>query len=212
MPLWRRKPYDRTETLAAADRARAQRRVKKAIAGYRKVLEQDPGDLAVHGKIAPLLAERGERGEAMASFQLAAEGHLRAGFADRALSVYVQAVGFFPDAPPLWDEIARLHLVRGRRADAVNALVGGASRLGSRSRDGGIGLIRKALELEPYHLDATLALARLLSAAGRRALARDALEDLAGRVRGKALRRVRGALFRLAPTPASAWRWLRAAL
>jgi Tfp pilus assembly protein PilF len=207
--LWRKKPYDRVEVLAAADRARARGQVRKAIAGYRKVLAADPGDIAVHGKIAPLLARTRQADEALKSFQLAAQGHVKAGFQDRALAVYTQAAAHFPQEAWIWDEIARLHLLRGRRADAVNALVGGGRRLEHVARPKGIALLRKALEIEPWHLEASLALSRLLAKGGEKEEAKGLLEDLGGRVRGSARRQVRGALFRLSPTPGNAWRWLR---
>jgi len=209
MALWRKKPYDRTEVLAAADKARAQGRIRKAVAGYRKVLAVDPNDIAVHGKIAPLLAQRRQRDEALRSFQFAAQGHLKAGFQDRALAVYTQAAAHFPEEAWIWDEIARLHLLRGRRADAVNALLDGGIRLGRQVRPKGIVLLRKALEIEPWHLEATLALARLLARSGEKVEALDMLEDLAQRVRGKGRRRVRRAIFGLSATPGNAWRWLR---
>jgi Tfp pilus assembly protein PilF len=208
MTFWRKKPYERTEVLAAADKARAQGRIRKAVAGYRKVLEVDPGDIAVHGKIAPLLARRRQRDEALRSFQFAAQGHLKAGFQDRALAVYTQAAAHFPEEAWIWDEIARLHLLRGRRADAVNALLDGGTRLGRQVRPKGIALLRKALEIEPWHLEATLALARLLARNRERVEALELLEDLAQRVRGKGRRRVRRAIFGMSPTPGNAWRWM----
>jgi len=209
MAFWRKKPYDRAEILAAADKARAQGRIRKAVAGYRKVLAVDPNDVAVHGKIAPLLARRHEPEEALRSFQFAAQGHLKAGFQDRALAVYVQAAAHFPEEAWIWDEIARLHLLRGRRADAVNALLDGGTRLGRQVRPKGIALLRKALEIEPWHLEATLALGRLLRKSGEAVEALDLLEDLVARVRGKGRRRVRRAIFGMSPTPGNAWRWLR---
>jgi tetratricopeptide (TPR) repeat protein len=210
VPFWRRKPYSRTETLAAADKARATGRARKAVALYRKVLANDPSDATVHGKIAPLLAQiRKERGAALASFELAAQGHLKAGFSDRALAMTVQAASYFPEEASLWEEIARLHMIRARRADAVNALIDGGNAIGrTRFRAGGLRLLRKALEIEPWHLQATLALARLLAKEQEREEALALLEDLSERVRGKGRRRVRRAVLRLSFTPVNLWRWI----
>jgi tetratricopeptide (TPR) repeat protein len=214
VPFWRKKAYDRTELLAAADRARAQGRRRRAIRGYRKVLEADPLDHVVHGKLAPVLAQMKRRGEALASFELAAQGQLKAGFTDRALAMYVQAASHFPEEASLWEEIARLEHMRGRRADAVQALIEGGRELGRRAelRPIGVRLLKSALDLEPWHPPATMALARLLVKERERGEALALLEDLAQRVRGPARRRARGAILRLAPTPGNAWLWLRAAL
>ncbi len=211
---WRRpKPFDRTATLAAADRARARGRTKKAIAGYRRVLEVHPDDLTVHGKVAPLLARRGERGAALASFLKASDGHVRAGFTDRALSVLSQATAFYPEEEPLWQDLARLQLARGRRADAVAALVRGGRRLlRSRHREVGERVLRLALQIEPWQPDAVLVLARTLARLGRKREALGLLDGLAPRVGGRTLSRARRLAFRLSPTPARLWRWLLAAL
>lgn len=214
MPFWRKKPFDRIETLAAADRARASGKLKKAVQLYRKVLAVDPGDVVVHGRLAPLLARTGERGAALASFEMAAKGHVKSGFLDRAAAVYVQAAECFPRQASVWEELARLHQLRGRRADAVRALLDGGQSLGEspRTRADGVRLLRSALELEPWHLDSCLALAGLLARTGERIEALALVEGVASRVRGRGLRRARAALFRLSPTPGNGWRWLRSAL
>lgn len=211
MAFWRKKPYDRSQTLAEAEKARGQGRTGRAIRLYRTVLAKEPNDAVVHGKIAPLLARRRKlRGEALASFRLAAQGQLKAGFTDRAIAVYVQAAAFFPLETELWEEIAKLDQTRGRRADAIGALLEGAEHLrkAKATRQEGARLLRKALELEPWHLEATLHLARLLARDREKQEALALLEDIAGRVRGRGRRRVRRAIFRISPTPGNAWRWM----
>lgn len=208
--LFRKKPYSRTETLAAADRARAKGRRKKAITGYQRVLAEDPNDVTVHGKLAPLLAQAGRRADALASFRKATDGHLRAGFADRGLSVLTQAVAFFPEETGLWEEIAELHVRRGRRADAVGVLVQGGERLARAGRrPAAIRILRRSLELEPWQPNAVVALARVLGAMREKEEALALLDGLAARVRGPLLRRVLGQAFRLSPTPRNLWRWVR---
>jgi tetratricopeptide (TPR) repeat protein len=211
--FWKKKRFDRSEELAAADRARARGRRKQAIAGYRRILTVDPNDLAVHGKIAPLLARNGRRAEALASFRAAADGHLRAGFADRAVALFRQAAELFPDEEPLWTEAAKLHLQRGRRGDAVAVLVAGGRTLSrTRHRPVGAKLLRRALDLEPWQPDATMLLARVLARDRRKSEAVALLDELSSRVRGKLRRLARGLAFRISPTPANLWRWARSAL
>ncbi|HEU4384185.1 MAG TPA: tetratricopeptide repeat protein [Anaeromyxobacteraceae bacterium] len=213
MAFWRKKPYDRSATLAEAEKARGQGRRARAVKLYRAVLAKEPNNAVVHGKIAPLLARKRKlRGEALASFRLAAQGQLKAGFTDRAIALYVQAAAFFPLETELWEEIARLDQVRGRRADAIGALTEGAGHLGKArpTRPEAARLLRKALEIEPWHLEATLQLAGLLARDGEKQEALALLEDVANRVRGKGRRRVRHAMFRLSPTPGNAWRWMAA--
>ena len=210
--FWRKRPFDRTEVLAAADRARARGRTKKAIAGYRTVLETAPGDLAVHAKIAPLLARTGQREAALASFRFAAEGQEAAGFPDRGLSLMVQAAGLYPEEARLWEEIARLHLTRARRADAVAALVAGGRRLFHlRALAAGAQVLRRAVEIEPWQPEATVLLARVLARSGRKEEALALLDGLDSRVDGKVRRRARRAAWLVSPSLRRTWRWLGAA-
>jgi hypothetical protein len=71
-------------------------------------------------------------------------------------------------------------------------------------------LLRGALALEPSRVGVTFDLAHLLGKTGQHAEAQGLYQDLARRCRGAALRRARRRVFMLAPTPAAAWRWLRA--
>ncbi len=206
----RTKTFDRTTELAAADVARARGRRKRAIAGYRRVLDANPQDLTVHAKIAPLLAASGDRAGALASFRTAADGQAKAGFNERALSLFIQASEHYPDEETLWPEIARLHLQRGRRAEAVAALIQGGWRLHlARQYKVAERVLHLALQFEPHDADATAILARTVNAAGRRDEAEQLLEGLAARVRGRRLSAVRGILFRIHPTFGNLWAWIR---
>ena len=208
-PKPKAKRKDRTELLAQAEKSRTRGRRKRAITLYRELLKQDPGDLTVHGRVAPLLAAEGLHDEAMASFRTAASGHAAAGFADRGIAVLRQAAELFPEDEPLWTELVSLHLQRGRRGDAVAVLLDGGERLLSgRFRPIGAKLLRRALELEPWNVKGTLLLARTLSKERRGGEAVALLEGLARRVGGKAQRQALGLAFRTSPSPARLWRWL----
>jgi tetratricopeptide (TPR) repeat protein len=209
---WSKPPSTRVELIAVADVARARGRRKQAIAGYRRVLEANPQDLNVHAKLAPLLAAAGDRDGALASFRTAADGQAKAGFHERALSLFIQAADHYPDEETLWPEIARLHLQRGRRAEAVaNLTEGGWRLLLARRPQLAEWVLRLALQFEPYDGDANAILARVLRKLGRRDEAVAALEGVAARTRGRRLRAVRGLVFRIHPTPAHFWAWMRAA-
>ncbi len=210
MALFSRTPKTRAEVLAAADKARARGRVKKAVAGYRKALESDPADPSVNVKLGPLLAKLGESEGGAACFRTAAKRHLDQGFVDRAAAVNVAATGVFPLDAGFRIELARLNVLRGRKLDAVATLVDGARALArARRPDVAASLLSRALDVEPWHLDAGLALVPIFARSGREPDARRLVQGLEARTRGPALRRIRWVAFRTWPGLGTFWRWLR---
>jgi tetratricopeptide (TPR) repeat protein len=163
--------------------------------------------------VAALLGESGRAAEAWPHFVTAGEAYARDGFYDKAIAVYVRAAAFLPAKVELWLSLADLNLRRQRKGDAFKACLDGRRcfrRLEQHQQAGQ--LLRRALEIEPFHVDTTLDLARVRRRAGQREEATRLLQGIAARNRGRTLRRIRGAQLRLRPTPAAVWRWLRAAV
>ena len=212
MLFGKKAPPTRSELITEADRARSKGKLKKAIAGYRKALELEPKDPAVHVKLAPLLARVNEAEASLQSFRTAAQGHLDKGFSDKALAVYTQAAEAFPTQVNLWQQVAQMNLARGRRADAVKMLLRGRFLLrGKNERREAIALLKEALILEPTLFDPRLDLALLLARQHLRAEAMALLEPMVKELKGAQLRQVRWTMLRAAPSLGAVWRWLRAA-
>lgn len=213
MLFTRHKSYDRFEILAAAENARAKGKTRKATAEYRKILEVDPTDHEIHAKLAPLLAKRRQLRAAWSSFVTAGEGYIRDGYGDKALAVYMQAARYMPRKIEVWETIAKLQVERERRPDAIKALLEGSRHFRSRKlRIQGLRLLRRACEIEPGHFEATFQLAKGLAKAGEKKEAQWLLNGLGDWASGRNRRRVRTRLFWMSPTPATAWRWLVAAI
>ena len=207
--LFRRKPKTRQELVLLGDQARARGRVKKAINHYQAALVLAPDDATIHGKLAPLLAKTQQGEAALNSFKAAADGHVAKGFTDRAISVWTQAAGSFPNQPRIWQELSRLQLGRGRRADALKALIDGRAALKRKGeRAEAAVLLRQVLELESGHVDARLDLAGLMGKLGQRDEALALLTPLEDGP-PKVLKRVRKTQFWIAPSPGRLWRWFR---
>ncbi|MBW2287494.1 MAG: tetratricopeptide repeat protein [Deltaproteobacteria bacterium] len=205
--------YDRTRILGAAARARAKSKRRKAIALYRSVLAVERSNPELHARIAPLLAETGQRFDAWVSYQTLAQTCLRDGSTDRALAVYREAAGYLPHETQVWLALARLHLKRGKRSEAVEVLLEGACQFGSRWHwPEAVHLLRRIHSIAPWEFDAVFELARLLAKSDQAAEARRFLEGLESRYNGERLRRVYAAQFRLNGDLRYAWLWLRSAL
>ena len=209
--ITKQKPQlNRTEVLALADKLRLKGKYKKAVAEYRRLIAHDGADADAYSKMAPLLVKLRQRDEALKSFRAAADGFVARGFVDRAIAMHAQAAAAFPAEPWVWSQLAHLNHGRGRRAEAIKALLSGAFRVEGKRRAEAVKLLEQARAYEPYHLEATVALCRLLKKDGRASEAKALLEDLCGAIRGPGLARVRAAQFRLFPGFGTFLRWLRA--
>jgi len=206
--FWR-KNYDRSTALAVADKARQRGSIRKAVRWYMKVLKNDPGDLQTNSKVAPLLARLGRWDESRQSFDKAAKGFLEAGFAPKAIAVWTVAAQTFPEQVEYWERIANEQVMRGKKQDAVQALLQGCSQLRKkRQRPLAMLLLRQVLTLDPIHIPATLDLADLLRKDGARGEARRLLGAILAYARARTLRRkVRFALFRIEPSFRGALDW-----
>lgn len=183
--------------------------MRKAIAGYSKILQNEPSDYHVHAKVAPLFAKVRRWEDSRKSFHAAGAGYLAAGFADKAVAIWTMAAQHFPEDVPYWERIANELVKRGHKADAVRTLLQGRKQLRSSfQRPLAIQLLEQVLVLDPSHIDATLDLVRLLRIEGQRAKAQKLLSDLSRDVRGPKLRKVRGAQFRLSPGFRTFFAWL----
>ncbi len=209
MGFWSKKPLNRSDHLALASKAASRGRYKKAIASYREVLKAQPEDPDVLAKMAYALAKSKNAAEAWSTFIKAAGIYKKKGFVAKAVSVYNQAGEFFPDRVDVWESLAGLEMEREIPANAVNALLEGRRRMRRRGqRPGAIALLRKVLSIEKDHVPASRDLARLLAKEGRKNESLVLLEQLAGRINGRDLRRVRRTIFRISPSMGTAWRWL----
>jgi tetratricopeptide (TPR) repeat protein len=211
--LFAPKPYRRRDSLTAASTAQRNGKPKKAITEYERIIENDGVDPMVLHKLATCLAMVGRTDEARSRFLAAAANYEEAGFADKALGIYTAAAQHIPGDVELWERIAQAQLRKERRAQAIKVLLEATRHFrGKKKRAERMQLLEHVQTIEPWHLESGLTLARDLARGGRRDEARELLEGLVERNEKRNLRRVRGALFRLSPTPAALWRWLRAAL
>lgn len=210
--LFAKKQYDRSQTLEAAEKARAKGKKSKAISEYRKILAHEPNDAAIHGKLAPLLADTSQLDDAWKSFGVAAKAQVDKGFVDRGIAIYHQAAMYFPRRVDLWGTMAKLHADRGRKADAIKVLLEGQSHF-HRKKDewpNAIKLLRQALKIDEHNVAGTIALASLLKRSGQSAEAVMLIDTLLPKIGGKGKKLLLGARFKVKPGFSSFWRWFRA--
>jgi tetratricopeptide (TPR) repeat protein len=205
--------YDRPKLMKKAAAARSKGKDKKAIALYLQVLDRERDNPELHRKLAPLYVKTRQPPEALASYQVAAEGLVRQGFDDQAIGLLRGAAEQLPREVIVWQSLAELDLKRKRPVDAFETLVEGRGHMRRRSqRLEAIQLLSKARKIDPRSFPVSYDLACLLGKTGRRALALRLLEELARRPDRRQLSRVRRRQLRLSPSPGALGRYVRAAL
>jgi len=208
------KPYDRARVLARARRAARRGSHGKAITLFERVLADEPDNVDLRRRVATARLRAGRRGEALRDCHLAARGLAERGFVAQAIGLYREFCRQLAREASIWESLSELELERKRAPDAVAVLVEGSRHFRSRRRrPQAVALLRRARSIDPTHFEAGFQLADVTWRSGHTRPARRLLQSLEPHARTRRdRRRLRARLFRLAPTPAAAWRWLDAVL
>ncbi len=208
--LSRKNGFDRSRILADASKARARRRRHKAIELYRWVLAVEPRNPELHARLGPLLAETGQEFDAWMSYRTAGGAYVRQGQLDKAVGLYREAARLLPREVKIWHSIARLQCKASREVEALETLLEGSRQFTPRwARPEAIFLLRRAREIDAWHFESVIDLARLLASTEQRKEAELLLDSLGRRSQGAQLRRVRAVQLRTEPGLFALWRWLR---
>jgi tetratricopeptide (TPR) repeat protein len=199
------------ERLTEAHRARNRGRDRRAIALYRRILLEDPHNVDVGMRLAPMLARRGHGFEAWRIYQSLARDCVRARRWNDCLNIYREACNFIPWEFEAWRVCAELQMKLGNVDAAFETLVDGHNHFRNpHCRDQAIALLSRARVIEPWEPDIAIDLARLYAQTDQVDTGLELLSCLALRVRGSALRRVRALQWRITLSPRFAFLWLRA--
>jgi tetratricopeptide (TPR) repeat protein len=202
--------HERLSRLRAAEEWRARRQPKKAIAELRRLLAVEPRDPVAHARLAPLLVLTGDTKAAVPSLRIAARDLEARGFADKAVSLHLQLVAIDPTDVTAWRTASRLHLDRGRAADAVKVLTEGARhQRGPRAPVRAVELLRAAATLAREDIELLIELARAERKVGRVAEARELLRRAVEKSEGqRQRRRALWATFSVFPGLGALFRWV----
>jgi tetratricopeptide (TPR) repeat protein len=198
------------ELLSEAHRARNRGQDRAAIRLYRRILIEDPNNLEVALRVAPMLACAGNGFEAWQLYRRAALEYARAKRYTESLAVYKEACRFVPFEFDAWRLCAELQLKLNKSEGAFETLLDGRMNFGTPgTRSQAIALLTRAREIEPWDDHLLLDLADLYAAHDQTDLALELLSTLSCRVSGPLLRRVRRLQLRLTLSIRFAFLWLR---
>lgn len=205
--------YDRGEILRMAEKYRSQRRIRKAIREYEKILSVDPRDIDIHMKIAPLYIRAGRKDQAKESLRQVIAWYEKRGFADKAIATLRLALTVDRRDLAAHLNLADLYLGKAHAGDARKVLDAARKTFrGKRFLKEAVAVEEKILSLAPDDFRSQVSLVRLLWRTGKR---RETLERLrrmeeqwAWRGNKRYWRKTRWLLCRLAPSLSTCWDYL----
>jgi tetratricopeptide (TPR) repeat protein len=185
---------DRRRSLfSEANRARSKGKLLRAVALYRELLCEEPGDLDVILRLAPLLAHEGEHFEAWSLYRQACKALLAAGRHEACLAAFREANRVLPFEFEAWRLTSELERKLGRDREAFETLLEGRRQFRTRFvRAQAAALLKLAREIHPWDHGVVIDLAHLFIQTGQL---------------GQALRLLDGALVHAAPEDLAEVRW-----
>ncbi len=158
---------DRAKVQKEAEKLLASNKVDRAIEEFRKLLDDNPRDLALMNKIGDLCIQANRIPEAIDTFKRLALGYERDGFHARATAILKKAVRAAPEDIDLTQRLADLYRQTGMVKDAVAVHLQVAEQFTKK------GLIKRALEeftkvveLDPKNLKMKIKLADIYNKEG----------------------------------------------
>ena len=198
------------QLLSDAHRARNKGRARAAIRLYRRILVENPRNLEVALRVAPMLACAGEGFEAWQLYRRVAREFARDKHYTECLAIYREACRFVPFEFEAWRLCAELQLKMKKPEGAFETLVEGRVHFGGpRTRAQAIQLLCRAREVEPWDDELLFDLAELYAANDQSDLSLELLSTLSCRVEGARLRKVRVLQLRLTLSARYVMLWLR---
>ena len=202
---------DRKRLLAEANRELQDGDVRSAIKLYRRVLLEEPRNVAVALRAAPLLAREGGSFEAWQLFRMASQELMRARRREECLAALKEACRCVPHEFEAWRLRSELELKLGREDAAFETLLEGRRAFRQpHARAQAIALLERARQIEPWDLEVGLDLAQLYARTDQRHAALELLELLGLRAEAHDLRRVARLRFRITGSPRDLWAWIGA--
>lgn len=131
---------DRAKVQKEAEKLLAANKVDRAIEEFRKILDDNPKDLALMNRVGDLCIQAGRVSEAIDIFKRLATGYERDGFHAKGTAILRKAVRSAPDDIDLAQRLADLYRQTGMIKDAVAVHLQVAEQFNKK------GLIKRALE------------------------------------------------------------------
>ncbi len=160
---------DRNKVQASAQKQLAKGNYDKAIAEYRKLIQEDPSDVRTWLKIANIYQRKGSIKEATATYEKVAKRFADQGFFLKAVAVYKQILELHPDRPDISLRLAEMYEQLQLVSDALqtyDSIAAQYDRAGD--TDHALKTLKRMVTLDPKNVAVRIRHAEALSRAGHR--------------------------------------------
>ncbi len=161
---------DRNKVLAAAQKHLSKGNYDKAIAEYRRLVEEDPKDVRTWLKIGDLYTRKGARKEATETYGKVAEHYASQGFFLKAVAVYKQILKLDPTRLDVCLRLGEMYEQLQLTSDALTTYEQVAAAYARNGDvDKSLATLAKMTELDPENIPVRIKYAEALSKATRTA-------------------------------------------
>lgn len=173
-------PFDRAETLRTAEKLIRQGKLDAAIAEYRKILDDQPGDWNTVNTLGDLYFRAGQVDKAVDEYERMADHFANEGFLPKAVALYRKILKIKPDEERAMWQLGIISAQQGLLVEARANFLTVAQRRRTRGDKGGEAEARVRLgDLEGADLETRLAAAHARIALGDRPAALVMLKEMA---------------------------------
>ncbi len=152
--------FEKAKVLKAAEKFLSQGKINAAIKEYRKIVENDEGDLTTLNMLGDLYSRAGQNNEAVSCFSRIAEHYREQEFTLKAIAMYKKIERLKPRDPVVSAKLAALYTTQGLTADARTQylIVADAYTRAGKTKET-LDVLRKIADLDPYNTEIRLKLA-----------------------------------------------------
>jgi tetratricopeptide (TPR) repeat protein len=169
---------NRNKVLDAARKYQARGQYDKAIAQYQKLVDADKRDVRSLLKIGDLYVRKGDRSQAIETYEKVAGHYAQQGFFLKAIAVYKQILKLDPSRLDAQVHLGEMYEQLQLISDAMSVfedVANGFMRAGD--TDMALEMLGKMVDLDPEHIPVRIKYAEALSRAGRTQPAADEFEQ-----------------------------------
>ncbi len=153
--------FDKSKATFNAERYLAQGKISAAISEYKKIVANDPRDIATLNMLGDLHIKNSDENEAVRCYTVVADHYRKQGFAQKAIAVYKKIARLRPNSVEISEKLAELYKTKGSVLEAKSHYATLAEHFQSKGQvTEALAIWKQVMLLDPNNSDVCLSLGR----------------------------------------------------